>query len=110
MDLAPFDSLISAVHQDYFLVLSARISFWASFKNAGQLHEKHSRGRITLASKKSRQRELRLQTILLHNPHKGAEIDGLMDDSIRFNIVLKPAASYDHNGNRLHPSVTLLPR
>jgi hypothetical protein len=60
--------------------------------------------------RKSRQRDLWLQTILLHNPHKGAEIDGLMDDSIRFNIVLKPAASYDHYGNRLHPSVTLLPR
>ena len=54
MDFAPFDSsLISAVHQPrLFFSIVARISFWGSFKNAGQLHEKHSRGRITLASKK----------------------------------------------------------
>src|SRR6266851_4098775 len=53
---------------------------------------------------------LRLQTILLHDSHKGAEIDGFMDHSIRFDIVHKPAASYDHYRDRAHPSVPLLLR
>ncbi|SRR6266849_78183 len=57
--------------------------------------------------------DLWLQAILLHNLHKGAEIDGLMDYSLRFNIAHKPAARYDHYGNRSNrsdPIVTLLLR